>query len=100
MNLDALVVGINNYEHLPKDRQLGAPANDAELIAQRLEAQSFWQVTRLPEAVTKSGRQRVSSQKNLTIRDLETAIEDLFYPDTARNKPDAALLYFSGHGLR
>ncbi|MEM9976401.1 MAG: caspase family protein, partial [Cyanobacteria bacterium P01_D01_bin.2] len=100
MNLDALVVGINNYEHLPKDRQLGAPANDAELIAQRLEAEGFWQVTRLPEAETTSGNRRVSSKKTLTVRKLESAIEDLFYPDTQRNKPDAALLYFSGHGLR
>ncbi|MEM9980556.1 MAG: caspase family protein, partial [Cyanobacteria bacterium P01_D01_bin.2] len=100
MNFDALVVGINNYEHLPEDRQLGAPANDAELIAQRLEAQGFWQVTRLPEAETKGGRRRVSQQKMLTVRELETAIEDLFYPNTRRNQPDAALLYFSGHGLR
>ncbi|MEO0541841.1 MAG: caspase family protein, partial [Cyanobacteria bacterium P01_A01_bin.105] len=100
MNFDALVVGINNYEHLPDDRQLGAPANDAELIAQRLEAQGLWQVTRLPEAETKGGRRRVSQQKMLTVRELETAIEDLFYPNTRRNQPDAALLYFSGHGLR
>ncbi|MEA5464042.1 nSTAND1 domain-containing NTPase, partial [Leptothoe sp. PORK10 BA2] len=100
MNLDALVVGINNYEHLPEDRQLRAPANDAELIAQRLEAEGVWQVTRLPEAGTKSGKRRVSSQKMLAVQELEAAIEDLFYPDTQRNKPDAALLYFSGHGLR
>ena len=94
---DALVVGINSYEYLG---QLQAPANDAELIAQRLEAQGFWSVKRLPEATTNTGKQRVSSKKTVTIRELKAAIEDLFYPNTRRNKPDAALLYFSGHGLR
>ena len=68
---DALVVGINSYEQLPEDRQLHAPANDAELIAQRLEAQGFWSVKRLPEATTKSGKQRVSSKNKLTVQELK-----------------------------
>ncbi|MEO1593508.1 MAG: caspase family protein, partial [Cyanobacteria bacterium J06632_22] len=97
MMREALVVGVNPYDHLP---QLQAPANDAELMAQRLEAQGVWHVTRLPEAETRSGKQRVSTKTPLSLQDLEAAIEDLFYPHTKRNKPDAALLYFSGHGVR
>ena len=99
---EALVVGINNYLHLGEDMQLNAPANDAELIARRLEAQGFWSVRRSPQGRTKSDRDIVSRRENawVTVQELEAAIEDLFYPQTERQKPDAALLYFSGHGLR
>ncbi|MEM9214140.1 MAG: caspase family protein [Cyanobacteria bacterium P01_F01_bin.150] len=98
---EALAVGINNYQ-IDNLQQLQAPAIDAERIAQKLENQGFWSVRRLPEGRRKSSRAIVSRFDDawVTVQELEAAIEDLFYPQTERQKPDAALLYFSGHGLR
>ena len=93
----ALVIGINQYG---SERSLRAPAQDAELMARRLEQDGFWKVIRLPEVTLSNGQRQISREKPVTKDELQGAIENLFYPKTERNIPDAALLYFSGHGVR
>lgn len=77
-----LIIGLNNYRHGSAGMQLQAPAYDAARIAQRLEAEGFWAVDRLPLGRTKGGRDMVSHRDDafVTVRDLEAAIENLFYP--------------------
>ncbi len=95
----ALVVGINRYQHF---HDLSVPAKDAEAIAQRLQADGEFKVIRLPEALLKTGSRRfratVSESSGVTQAQLETALKDLFKPNSSQ-LPDTALFYFSGHGL-
>jgi hypothetical protein len=95
----ALVVGINTYTHF---RDLKAPAQDAEAIAQRLQQDGdFDQVIRLPEALTKADDRlspAVGETLTVTQAQLEAALKQLFRPDSAQI-PETALFYFSGHGL-
>ncbi|HLP90765.1 MAG TPA: caspase family protein [Nostocaceae cyanobacterium] len=99
MSRDALVVGINIYE-CPSLRKLEAPAQDAEAIAQILEQNGEFSVTRLPAIKDKQNNAvRVGQKTPVTLNQLEEAIVQLFKPE-GQNIPDTALLYFSGHGLR
>jgi len=95
----ALVVGINQYQHF---HDLSAPAKDAEAIAQRLQTDGEFKVIRLPEALLKTGSRRfratVGESSGVTQAQLETALKDLFKPNSSQ-LPDTALFYFSGHGL-
>ncbi|MGI0487562.1 caspase family protein [Pantanalinema rosaneae CENA516] len=95
MSRDALVVGISSYQHLPS---LGAPAQDAEAIAQQLESYGDFRVTRLPEMV-KEGHLQVGMKTPVTLAPLEAALVQLFKPK-GNNIPHTALFYFSGHGLQ
>ncbi|MGP1372152.1 MAG: nSTAND1 domain-containing NTPase, partial [Almyronema sp.] len=95
MSRDALVVGINHYQHLSK---LQAPGTDAEAIAQRLERDGDFRVWRLPEIVA-DGKPKVGQQTEVSLDSLEDALVKLFLPN-GKSVPDTALLYFSGHGLR
>lgn len=92
---DALVVGINKYEHI---KSLQAPAHDAEAIAHLLLEYGEFQVTRLPATVDQ-GQLRVGKKTSVSQDDLEEALIRLFNPDGA-SIPDTALFYFSGHGMR
>jgi uncharacterized protein YjbI with pentapeptide repeats len=99
MSRVALVVGINTYRY-DDLRDLSAPANDAEAIAQRLEKLGDFTVIRLPEAINPDTlKPYVSTTKGLTKKALEEALENLFCPDS-KQYPDTALFYFSGHGLK
>lgn len=103
MNRDALVIGINRYpwfKKTPTDeaKHLKLPAQDAEAIAQLLETQGNFKVTRLPESWI-DGRFQVDPQQLVTVAELETAIKKLFQPEGDRI-PDTALLFFAGHGLQ
>ena len=98
MTRAALVVGINTYTHF---RDLKAPAQDAEAIAQLLQQDGDFKVTRLPEALTQEEGQLnpvVGEALVVSQGQLETALEQLFRPDSAQIS-DTALFYFSGHGL-
>ncbi|WP_346289632.1 pentapeptide repeat-containing protein [Sphaerothrix gracilis] len=95
MSRDALVVGINHYQHLSR---LKAPGTDAEAIAQRLEQDGEFRVWRLPEIVA-DGKPQVGQQTAVSLAALKTALVKLFKPDSDQF-PDTALFYFSGHGLR
>lgn len=95
MSRDALVVGISSYQHLPS---LGAPAQDAEAIAQQLESYGDFRVTRLPEMV-KAGQLQVGVKTPVPLAQLEAALVQLFKPK-GNNIPHTALFYFSGHGLQ
>ena len=98
MTRAALVVGINTYTHF---RALKAPAQDAEAIAQLLQQDGDFKVTRLPEAITKENDRlspRVGETLAVSQGQLERALEQLFCPDSDQ-VPDTALFYFSGHGL-
>ncbi|MEM9246982.1 MAG: caspase family protein, partial [Cyanobacteria bacterium P01_F01_bin.153] len=98
MTRAALVVGINTYTHF---RDLKAPAQDAEAIAQLLQQDGDFKVTRLPEALTKEeGQLSPAVGETLAVpqSQLEAALKQLFRPDSAQ-VPDTALLYFSGHGM-
>jgi hypothetical protein len=94
MGRDALIVGINRYDHLPG---LTAPAIDAQAIAQRLSQDGEFRVTRSPEAV-KDGALTVGQTLPVTQTQLEEALIQLFLPKG--KPPNTALFYFSGHGLR
>ena len=98
MSRDALVVGINRYTDasLP---DLTAPSADAEAIAQILERDGDFRVTRLPGVKDKENQAvRVGKKTRVSLAQLKKAIVQLFKPDG--KPPDTALLYFSGHGLR
>ncbi|MGB3518696.1 MAG: caspase family protein [Elainellaceae cyanobacterium] len=92
---DALVVGINKYEHIDS---LQAPAHDAEAIAHLLSEYGEFQVKRLPETVEQK-QLRVGKKTSVSQDDLEEALIRLFKPEGS-SIPDTALFYFSGHGMR
>ncbi|MGF1514592.1 MAG: caspase family protein [Elainellaceae cyanobacterium] len=92
---DALTVGINTYQYLPK---LKTSANDATAIAALLEQYGDFRVQRLPEAV-REGRTTVGRRSPVTLPELEAALIRLFKPSGA-NIPQTALFYFSGHGIQ
>ncbi|WAL58937.1 nSTAND1 domain-containing NTPase [Thermocoleostomius sinensis] len=92
---DALVVGINTYQSLPN---LKAPARDAEAIAQMLQSQGEFRVHRVPEVI-QAGKTAVGQKTQVTLRELETALINLFKPK-GNHCPQTALFYFSGHGLQ
>jgi uncharacterized caspase-like protein len=102
MSRDALVVGINQYPFLKDStgnyKHLTTPASDAEAIAKLLEAGDNFRVTRLP-AIYKNDKYQVDPTKPLDLNELETAIKNLFVPNSAKS-PETALLFFAGHGLR
>lgn len=103
MSRKALVVGINQYPFLKnltagQSQHLKTPAADAEAISQLLETYGDFQVQRLP-ASNKDGKLQVDPSKVVTAAELEEAIADLFLPKSERT-PHAALLFFTGHGLR
>lgn len=92
---DALVVGINHYQKLPK---LHSPAHDAEAIASCLETYGEFRVHRMPEIIA-SHRPKVGQRTAVSTRQLETALIKLFKPD-GKSIPQTAIFYFSGHGLQ
>jgi uncharacterized caspase-like protein len=99
MSRDALIVGINTYQHL---NPLTAPALDAEAIAQRLEQDGdFKKLVRLPETIQTDGVKKavVSQTGSVSQLALEKALKQLFLPGSDQI-PQTALFYFSGHGLR
>jgi hypothetical protein len=95
MSRDALIVGINTYQHLPS---LRAPANDAESVARCLESFGECRVLRMPEAIRQK-KPTISPQAAVTTKMLEEALIRLFKP-TGKNIPQTALFYYSGHGLQ
>ncbi|MGJ3250301.1 MAG: caspase family protein [Elainellaceae cyanobacterium] len=95
MSRDALVVGINQYQYSPN---LQAPAQDAEAIAQCLQAYGEFRVHRLPEVIQKH-QPRIGQKTPVTLRQLESELINLFKPKGA-NVPHTALFYFSGHGMQ
>jgi len=95
MSRDALIVGINQYQALPG---LNAPAEDAEAVAARLQAQGEFRVQRLPEAI-KNKQPVVGHRLGVTTQALESSLVQLFKPK-GKNIPNTALFYFSGHGLQ
>jgi WD40 repeat protein len=102
---DALIIAITQYSHLPMPPELTQLSARAEQIAQRLETQGDFRVTRLP--ATKQGdkiiidpKQQVTADKiRPNISTLKSAIEQLLLPNT-HAPPNTALIYFAGHGLR
>ena len=97
MSRDALVVGPNTYQHL---HSLKAPAQDAEAIAQQLEQDGDFHVTRLPEVIQQAEvKKTVVAQKTAVSQiQLKRALKRLFLPDSTQ-APETALFYFSGHGI-
>ena len=95
MSRDALVVGVNAYQFL---QSLKAPAGDAEAIAQMLQTYGEFRVQRLPEVV-QAGQPKIGQSTPIFLRDLETALVNLFKPKGS-NIPQTALFYFSGHGIQ
>jgi len=49
LNRDALIIGICQYDELPMSAQLDTLAKQAEQLAQLLETQGGFKVTRLPD---------------------------------------------------
>ncbi|MEK8015242.1 MAG: HEAT repeat domain-containing protein [Candidatus Parabeggiatoa sp.] len=100
MSRDALIVGINNYSGR---YDLTSPTKDAEAIAQLLSQYGhFDTIKRLPDMKAQGDAyaRKVSPIKQLTLKELEEALEQLFLPDDPKNAPDMALFFFAGHGWR
>ena len=95
MSRDALVVGINTYKFLPS---LKAPAKDAEAIAQQLHLYGEFRVHRLPEVI-QEGKPQIGQKTAIALRELETALINLFKPK-GNTIPQTAIFYFSGHGIQ
>ncbi len=95
MSRDALVVGINTYQHLP---HLRAPAHDAEAIAHCLQTYGEFRVHRVPEII-QNHQPRIGQKTQVTLRQLEAALINLFKPK-GQNVAHTALFYFSGHGMQ
>lgn len=95
MSRDALVVGINTYQHLPS---LNAPANDAESVARCLESFGECRVQRMPEGI-QNQKPTINRRAVVTTQLLEDALIRLFKP-TGKNIPQTAIFYYSGHGLQ
>lgn len=95
MSRDALVVGIDCYQHLPN---LQAPARDAESVAQCFENFGECRVLRMPEVI-RAQKPAVHHQGLVTTQMLETALIRLFKP-AGKNVPQTAIFYYSGHGLQ
>ena len=98
MSRDALIVGINSYQYL---NPLKAPAKDAEAIAQRLEQDGEFRIWRVPEQIDQGevNKPVVSATQTVSQLQLKQALKQLFLPDS-QQAPEAALFYFSGHGIR
>ena len=92
---NALIVGINQYPHF---NPLRLPATDAEAVAQLLEQQGDFRITRFPEAVI-DGQVVIGQKTEVTLTQLKKALIQLFKPDSTQI-PDIALFYFAGHGVR
>jgi WD40 repeat protein len=93
MKRQALVVGINQYP-FGENQNLAQPAEDAEAVARLLEEYGDFEVQRLP---CQDGVRRVDSKKVVRLEELEEAIIRLFHPKSGII-PEAALLFFAGHG--
>ncbi len=99
MSRNALIVGINTYHH-PHLQSLKTPAEDAEAVALILEQHGDFHVTRVhavKDEINPSGK--MSRKMPVTFPQLENALIQLFCPE-GKHKPDTALFFFSGHGLR
>ncbi len=99
MSRNALIVGINTYHH-PHLQSLKTPAEDAEAVARILELHGDFHVTRVhavKDEINPSGK--MSRKMPVTFLQLENALIQLFCPE-GKHKPDTALFFFSGHGLR
>jgi len=89
----ALVIGIQTYDG-PGFRNLEKPAEDAEAIAQILEAHGDFTVKRLPSRWNAEKNGYEISHDPLKGAELDKAITD-FFKQVGTNE---ALIYFSGHG--
>ena len=103
MSRDALIVGISIYDHqqLENFQNPPTPALDAEAIAKRLVHDGNFRVWRLPEDVIENNNKKewiVSEKGYVKKTALKKALKRLFLPK-GRQIPEAALFYFSGHGM-
>ncbi|MDM8559668.1 caspase family protein [Candidatus Parabeggiatoa sp. HSG14] len=95
---DALIIGISQYADLPMPPEITRLVEGAEKIAQRLEKQGGFRITRLP--ATKSGDKEIIDPEQMVFADeLKNAITQLLNPKSD-NPPTTALIFFTGHGLR
>ncbi|MBT9313327.1 nSTAND1 domain-containing NTPase [Leptothoe kymatousa] len=95
MSRDALIVGINQYQYLPK---LTAAAKDAEGMASLLESHGNFRVRRLPEIIDHQ-RPTVGQNTSVSLQQLEASLVRLLIPK-GDHIPEAVFFYFSGHGLQ
>lgn len=94
LNRDALIVGICQYDDLPMSAELENLAKQAEQLAQLLENQGGFKVTRLPCAPDF----KLDLRKRVTLPDLKPAMNKLLFPPE-ESPTQTALLFFAGHGL-
>ncbi|ESA37531.1 peptidase c14 caspase catalytic subunit p20 [Leptolyngbya sp. Heron Island J] len=95
MSRDALIVGINQYQALPR---LTAAAKDAEGVANLLETYGDFRVRRLPEII-QDQRPKIGQQTLVSTQQLENSLVRLLLPK-GDHIPEAVFFYFSGHGLQ
>jgi len=95
LNRDALVVGICQYDDPSLNlEQLETLVNQAERLAHLLETKGGFKVKRLPC----TPEMHLNLKDRVERRDLENAIENLFYPSD-QSSTGVALFFFVGHGL-
>ncbi|MEA5462211.1 caspase family protein [Leptothoe sp. PORK10 BA2] len=95
MSRDALIVGINQYQNLPR---LNAAAKDAEGMANMLEIYGDFRVRRLPEII-ENQRPKIGQQTPVSTQQLENSLVRLLLPK-GDHIPETVFFYFSGHGLQ
>jgi hypothetical protein len=81
----ALVIGISDYEHLPKELSLETARSEAADVARALEQQGGYDKVRL------------LTDASATLKNLEAALRDQIADEVGVN--DTLLLYFVGHGV-
>lgn len=89
---DALVIGINKYNHIPNLQYATA---DAEAISQILEQHGNFEVERLPKYWNQDSNKYEVAEEPLTSKELGQALREFLL---GKQKGTEALIYFSGHG--
>ncbi|MGK7873573.1 MAG: caspase family protein [Xenococcaceae cyanobacterium] len=99
---EALVVGIDRYLPLTTLPYLTSGEKDAEDVAQQLEKYGYepFRVQRLPQQLYQKGEGAIGSRGVVELKELKTAIANLFNPPPPNEPPETALFFFSGHGWR
>ncbi|MEM8602646.1 MAG: caspase family protein, partial [Cyanobacteria bacterium P01_H01_bin.121] len=95
MYREALVVGINTYQHC---NHLTAPAENAEALAQGLSRNGHFRIHRLPETMA-NGQQIMARKVGVSVLQLKRLLVQLFQPDQAQ-VPEVGLFYFSGYAYQ
>lgn len=93
----ALIVGISQYDKSTQLNNLNAPVNDANALYELLKQYSDFDLVPLPQGCSDAGY--CVAEQRLSAAAFAQEFQGIFTANPTL-APDAALLYFSGHGTR